>query len=71
LLQKLIDSQFAFQDVLKHAIDDKQQQTDVLRWTIQSCSIASLLTSKIVIIILLINCEIIDIDENVMHQSGL
>jgi len=31
LLQKLIDSQLAFQDVLKHAIDDKQQQTDQIR----------------------------------------
>jgi len=31
LLQRLIESQLAFQDVLKHAIDDKQQQTSQLR----------------------------------------
>ena len=33
LLQKLVDSQLAFQDVLKLAIDDKQQKTDLLRYT--------------------------------------
>jgi len=31
LLQKLVDAQLAFQDVLKLAIDDKQQHTDLLR----------------------------------------
>jgi len=33
LLQKLIESQLVYQDLLKLAIDDKQQQTDQLRWT--------------------------------------
>ena len=36
LLQKLVDAQMAFQDVLKLAIDDKHQQTDLLRLTIRS-----------------------------------